>query len=258
VLPSVSLLTMLQMRPLLRRLRIRLERLLSWGLECALIRRARRAGAPFALLTFDDGPDPSRTPELLAVLGDLDVRATFFVIGVNAEAHPGIVRALLEAGMEIGSHGMRHTVLAGRSFADQTQEIERGIEAVARAAGRPVAVFRPPFGSFDRTTLEALGQLGQKMVLWNVDPKDWSGIGVERTVRRVLAAPRSPAIIVMHDHAAPTIRAVPRIVAAYRRAGYRFITVSELRDAAGQAYVFPASRTSGNALGSVESSALAI
>lgn len=86
------------------------------------------------------------------------------------------------------------------------------------------------------------------MTLWNVEPKEWSGIGVERTVRRALAAARRPAVIVMHDHAASTIPAVPRIVAAYRRAGYRFITVSELPPAQGEGYVFPPRRQPSYAL----------
>jgi peptidoglycan-N-acetylglucosamine deacetylase len=214
--------------PTLRSAKRRLQRL---ALERLLALRVARDAVRLAALTFDDGPDPVQTPALLATLRHLDVRATFFLLGCNASAHPSIVQDLAAAGMEIGSHTMTHQPLRGLSLEAQLDEIAAGAAAVASAAGCPVRLFRPPFGDFDATTRDALTATGQTMVLWNVDPKEWSGIGATRLTRRVILGARNPSIIVLHDFAPPTVAALPEIVAAFRWAGYTFVTVSELREA---------------------------
>ena len=200
--------------------------------ERFLVFRIARNPTPLVALTFDDGPHPERTPKLLAVLRAINVPATFFLSAERAVEHPGVGRALARAGMEIGNRSLTHVSLAGRSLSEQAHQVVQGARVIAEIAGCAVALFRPPYGDFDERTLEVVAAAGQTMVLWNVDPHEWTGIDWIETVTRVIADAEAPAIVLMHDSSRATIAAVPRIVAAYRRAGFRFVRASEIRLAA--------------------------
>jgi peptidoglycan/xylan/chitin deacetylase (PgdA/CDA1 family) len=200
------------------------------------VRFARHAG-PVVALTFDDGPHAERTPQLLAVLRELDVPATFFLVGVHVEKAPLVVRALADAGMEIGNHSLSHISLRGKPPAQQMQEIMEGARVIAEAAGQPVRLFRPPYGHFDEFTVAAVAAAGQRMVLWNVNPHEWMGTDAVETVTRGVKATRAPVVILMHDASLATVAAIPRIVAAYRRAGFRFAPASEIPEGTWQRYI---------------------
>jgi len=208
--------------------RLVLRRLVVGLLECMLVLRSVRPRPRLAALTFDDGPRPTLTPALIAALRDCDVPATFFVLGALVQQHPDLVRMLVDAKMEIGSHGMHHISLRGRPAADQAAEIAEGARVIGAASGQRVNLFRAPYGEYDEDTFAALDITGQELVGWNVDPYEWTGIDVVATVARVVSGARTPAVILMHDASASTVAAIPGIVRAYRGAGYRFVTVSEI------------------------------
>jgi peptidoglycan/xylan/chitin deacetylase (PgdA/CDA1 family) len=210
-------------------LRVAELRLQQPFLQRSLARRFRDAAVRQVALTFDDGPDGERTLTLLRTLRRCNVRATFFLIGRRAEEQPEIVRSISDAGMEIGSHTFTHRRLAGLPFDEQMHEIANGSRAVERACGRRVTLFRPPYGAFDDATLEALARLDHRLVLWNVDPQEWSGSRRGAAVaRRIVAGAQNPSIVVMHDHVEATAVAVAGIAEPFRNAGYRFVTASEL------------------------------
>jgi peptidoglycan-N-acetylglucosamine deacetylase len=208
--------------------RTAIRHLVMIACEYVLIARISVRPTRIAALTFDDGPNLEQTPKLLAVLRKLDVPATFFLIGVHVAEAPGVVRALADAGMEIGNHSLSHVSLRGKSFAEQAHEIVEGARLISAASGKPVGLFRPPYGDFDDLTVAAATAAGQTMVLWNINPNEWRGVDTVTTVTRVVSAARTPAVILMHDSSPTTVAAIPRIVAAYRRAGFRFVPVSEV------------------------------
>jgi peptidoglycan/xylan/chitin deacetylase (PgdA/CDA1 family) len=208
--------------------RLVLRRLLLILLEYLLFVRSMRGQPRLAALTFDDGPQPEQTPAVLAALRACNVSATFFLLASHAEQHPDLVRKLADAKMEIGSHAVHHVSLLGKPIDEQIREITEAARIIAAAAGKRVRLFRPPYGEYDEGTLAALAVSKQELVVWNVDPREWTNIDAIETVSRVVAGARAPAIILMHDASRSTVAAIPRIVRAYRRAGYRFVPVSAI------------------------------
>jgi peptidoglycan-N-acetylglucosamine deacetylase len=181
-------------------------------------------------LTFDDGPGPY-TPQILGVLERAHAPATFFAIGEWASRYPQVVRAEARAGFEIGDHTETHPFMTALPAAAQRAEIVDAAVAIQRAGGPFPHLWRPPYGAFNATTLEILRALKMLVVLWTVDTSDYARPGVSRIEYTAISGARPGAIILMHDGGgdrSETVAALPRIIAAIRRHGYRLVTVSQL------------------------------
>jgi peptidoglycan-N-acetylglucosamine deacetylase len=192
-----------------------------------------RLGAPRrreVALTFDDGPS-EYTPALLRVLRRFRAPGTFFELGNRVREHPDITRLQAREGFAIGDHTRDHPAMAGLSAASQRDEILSAARAI-QAAGAPYPrLFRPPFGSFDATTLSELRRAGMLMVLATVSTKDYSQPGTRHIVNTAVSGARPGAIILMHDGGGPrgqTVAALPRIILRLRQRGYRLVTVPQL------------------------------
>ena len=181
-------------------------------------------------LTFDDGPGPY-TPRVLAVLKRFHVKATFFEIGRNVAAYPRFTADLAKAGMVIGDHTEQHPPMAQLDAGEQASELDQAARAIqAGGAPRPL-LFRPPYGSFDATTLQLLRDRSMVMVLWTVDTSDYALPGVSRIIYTALSGARPGAVILMHDGGgdrSETVAALPRIIERLRQRGYTLVTVPEL------------------------------
>jgi peptidoglycan-N-acetylglucosamine deacetylase len=181
-------------------------------------------------LSFDDGPSPLSTPRVLATLRRLHVPATFFVIGYLAEEYPGLVRREERAGMTVGNHSYNHPEVPPFDQLPASlvrDEIALGQRAIAKA-GLRARLFRPPGGSVSPGVVRAARRLGERVVLWSVDPGDWRGIGAKQIVRAVLAAVRPGSIVLLHDGGgdrSATVAALPAIVKGIRRRGLRLVAV---------------------------------
>jgi peptidoglycan-N-acetylglucosamine deacetylase len=198
-----------------------------------LVRDMRDAIAPsgrprYAVLTFDDGPYAVTTPALLAELNRLRVPADFFFIGRNALEQPAIAARVAAAGMEIGNHTLSHPQMTTLGFAAQLEEVADGATTLRRITGHEIRLFRPPHGNYDAATVQATQAAGQTLVLWDIEPGDWRPVTPDFIVQHVLTHAKSPAVFLLHDGTESTIAALPRIVAAYRAAGYEFVTISDL------------------------------
>jgi peptidoglycan/xylan/chitin deacetylase (PgdA/CDA1 family) len=175
-------------------------------------------------LTFDDGPS-AYTDAFADVLRDEHIDATFFEIGQEIAGREKTMRRLLREGDEIGNHTTHHQPLPGYADLATTSDL---IESATHF--RP-CLFRPPDGAVDQAVIDAAGEAGMTTVTWDVDPGDWSNPGSDAVYSRVLDAVRPGSIVVLHDgggNRADTLAALPRIIEALRRRGYRFATVSEL------------------------------
>ena len=181
-------------------------------------------------LTFDDGPGPT-TPALLRYLISNGVPATFFLVGKAIGEHPELVLREADAGFTLAAHTERHARLASKTVARQELEIMASADRITRFTGHAVRLFRPPYGSFDANTLEILRASRMLMVLWSVDPNDYSAKRTAPIVSATLAGVRSGSIVLLHDGPGPrplTLKAVRRIVTTLRARGYRFVSLPKL------------------------------
>jgi peptidoglycan-N-acetylglucosamine deacetylase len=181
-------------------------------------------------LTFDDGPGAS-TPVLLRYLRTNRVPATFFLVGRAIAEHPDLVRQEVRAGFSLGTHTENHARLGSRTVADQSQEILTAADRITQISGHAVRLFRPPYGSFDASTLGVLRAERMLMALWSVDTRDYAAQGPWPIVRAALAATGAGAVVLMHDGPGPrpnTLTALRTIVPALRRRGYRLVSLPAL------------------------------
>lgn len=200
----------------------------SWYLRMRC--RARRAGRRVAL-TFDDGPDPQRTPAVLDLLARQGVRATFFVVGARAEAHPELVRRMVAEGHVVGNHSYTHSWrFPLRSLGRTMEELRRTGEVLHRITGRQPRLFRPPFGVTNPTIARAVRRLGLDPVGWSIRSLDTMGQSPERVAARILRRLHPGAVILLHDRCAGSERLIGLLVEGLRSRGLEPVTLPELFD----------------------------
>lgn len=176
-------------------------------------------------LTFDDGPHPYYTEQLLDGLKEREVRATFFVTGEHASLHPDVIARMKEDGHVIGNHTYSHMQLNSgnrEKFKDELVKTNKVIEAIT---GEEVIYVRPPYGSWDKKLEEELNMFP---VLWTIDPLDWCSDNVDGITRKVVSKAKENDIILMHDYYPTTITAAFRIIDNLKEQGYEFVTVEEI------------------------------
>lgn len=181
-------------------------------------------------LTFDDGPYPIETPLLLDTLDELHVPATFFLIGRDGEQYPELVRRIAAHGNEIADHTLTHPDLDRLDDAAVRAEIVRGARALERFVSDPAlhTLMRPPHGRYREATLRVAQAAGYDTVLWNDDPGDWRAVTAATLQRHILTHATAPEILLLHSGRRATIDMLPAVVARFRGAGYRFVTVGSL------------------------------
>lgn len=177
--------------------------------------QAADCSAGYVGLTYDDGPNPSNTTNLLNTLKANGLRATFFNIGQNAQNNQSLVRAQVDAGMWVGNHSYTHPHLTQMSSSQIQSELQRTQQAIQQATGQAPKLFRPPYGETNYTLQSIEQQLGLKEIIWDVDSQDWNGASTSQIVQ---AASRlqNGQIILMHDQYATTVQAIPQIAANLR------------------------------------------
>lgn len=176
-------------------------------------------------LTFDDGPNPTTTPQLLKTLSAANVPATFFALGEEAKAYPNIIKEEADRGNEVASHTWDHKDLVTLSAEQQKEEIESANQLVNQITGKNVTFFRPPYGSYNKSVLS---QTNLSAVNWSVDTNDWRYRTSAPVVQNVSTYAHDGAIILMHDIHQWSVDAVPQIIQNLKAQGYTFVTVSTL------------------------------
>jgi peptidoglycan/xylan/chitin deacetylase (PgdA/CDA1 family) len=179
-------------------------------------------------LTFDDGPYPFYTPLLLHVLERSHVAATFFCVGRSAQQFPELMDRIVASGDEIGNHTFNHYKLNGLSDEQIAEQIMEGGAILSTFVGRPLDLFRPPHGRYDKRVLEIASAMGYRTVFWNDSPEDTKDISPTLEVQRVLAQARPGGIVLLHSGQYRTIEALPVIIEKLRAEGYTFVTVDKL------------------------------
>lgn len=176
-------------------------------------------------LTFDDGPHPYYTEQLLDGLKERDVKATFFVLGKHVEEYPELVQRMSDEGHLIGNHTYSHIQLNQGNSEVFKEELIRTNELIENLTGQEVEYVRPPYGTWNKKFEKELNMFP---VLWNIDPLDWSSSSVSGIVQKVKAKAKENAIILMHDEYKTTVTASLQIIDELKEQGYEFVTVEEL------------------------------
>jgi cellulose synthase/poly-beta-1,6-N-acetylglucosamine synthase-like glycosyltransferase/peptidoglycan/xylan/chitin deacetylase (PgdA/CDA1 family) len=188
-------------------------------------------------LTFDDGPDPLWTPQVLEVLAREHVPATFFVLGSRAVEDPELVRQVVDGGHEIGAHTWSHADMSEVPTWRANLELSLGQLGIAGTSGLSTSLYRPPYSSnvraLDADELAAVGraaEAGYLVVLTDKDTKDWRRPGADSIAAQGGPTGTAGEIVLLHDGGgdrSETVAALPGLIESYRAAGYRFTTVSE-------------------------------
>lgn len=180
---------------------------------------------PKIALTFDDGPHPVYTEELLDGLKKRKVMATFFLIGNNIEGNEEIVKRMAEEGHLIGSHTYNHVQLNKLSESKAKEEILKGCNKIYETTGVCPSFVRPPFGECKKNMDFCVTMLP---VFWNVDSLDWKLQNTEKIVKRVVKDVKEGDIILMHDIFETSVQAAFQIIDTLEKENYEFVTVDEL------------------------------
>ena len=187
-------------------------------------------------LTFDDGPDPQFTPRILDALAEMDVSATFFLVGDQASKCPGLVQRIASSGHAVGTHGASHPEPRHLRFADLHRDYLLGRRIVEEILGTSVSLFRPPKGHIGPVGTAAIRANRLRAWLWTVDPGDWRfGIQVDDLVAATAALVPGD-IVLLHDglcqprrpettDRSVTVEALPAIITHGHSRGLRFATL---------------------------------
>ena len=203
-----------------------------YGPVCAQVQTKQKIVA----LTFDDGPYSPYTEQILDVLQEHGIQATFFLVGSNAEKHSELVKRIVEQGHQIGNHTYTHVDLLKLDRSAALTEIDRTNTVLKAAVGFAPHVVRPPHGFRDPAIMDVMANRGLAVVEWSVMSKDWTNPGTEAIVDRTVSKVKNGSVILLHDgdgiaakaDRSQTVAATRKIIEQLQAKGYRFVTVDEI------------------------------
>ena len=179
-------------------------------------------------LTFDDGPSPIWTPQILDALKAVNVKATFFMLGKHVQKYPEIARRVADEGHEIGNHTYDHHGLIAYRPEELNREVKDAERVILNATGIRTKYFRPPKAWITAKERKQLNNMGYKTVLWSLNSKDWVTFDDRYIVKYILHHVRPGDIILFHEDYASTIDAMPEIIAYLKSRDFKLVTLSEL------------------------------
>ncbi len=187
-------------------------------------------------LTFDDGPDNRTTPQILDILGQYEIPATFFVVGKNTENHMAVMKRMIEEGHQVANHSWSHlrpTDLTNHDFISEVLSVEEMLKKHIRLS-QPL-YYRPPYGLLTPDQIRQISDRGYIIISWSIDSLDWAGSKSEEIRDKVLDSAYPGAIILMHcaggkDGRLETVKALPEMINGLIGQGYEFVTIDVLLD----------------------------
>jgi peptidoglycan/xylan/chitin deacetylase (PgdA/CDA1 family) len=179
-------------------------------------------------LTFDDGPHPGFTKEIIKTLKQEDVKATFFIVGSQALKFPELLRLISTSGHEVESHTMTHPNLKNLSKLEERSQLILTKQLIKNITNQDSNYFRPPGGQYDARTVEVAKSLGLEIALWTVFPKDHDQNDPEVIYKIVMEEASDGGVIILHSGRTATLKALPKIIKELKNRGYYFVTISQL------------------------------
>lgn len=179
-------------------------------------------------ITFDAAWGADKTEQILEVLKEFKVDATFFLVGMWCEKYADMTKKISDEGFEIGSHSYNHPDMVKLSKTQKLQELEKTNSIIKNITKKDVKLFRAPFGSYNNELIETLQELSMTGIQWDVDTLDWKGYGPNQVIKRVTNSVKSGSIILCHNNADYVVENTRLILTTLINQGYKFVTVGEL------------------------------
>ncbi|MFA5059886.1 MAG: polysaccharide deacetylase family protein [Candidatus Omnitrophota bacterium] len=189
-------------------------------------------------LTFDDGPSPVWTPQILDELKKANVKATFFMIGHHVKKYPDIARRVADEGHLIGNHGYAHSVLMYYTPEELEEEIKYTEHVIREITGQTTKYFRPPKAWLGKREKEIIKSIGYEVVLWSLNSKDWVTFDDKYIIRYILRHIKNGDILLFHDSGGvfkaeggdrrETVSTMPLLAEKLKERGFQFVTIEEL------------------------------
>jgi peptidoglycan-N-acetylglucosamine deacetylase len=182
-------------------------------------------------LTFDDGPNPPYTTQVLALLKQYHIHATFFCVGSQVAAYPDLLRQEVADGHTIGNHSWSHPFLSSLSTTQIKNEITMTSDIIQQVTGKRPSFFRPPYGSINTRVMAQVNQLGLTTFIWDDDSLDWAGSPPATIIHLVLSTVTNGSIILMHDgggNRSRTVAALPSIIEGLEARHFNLVTLDQL------------------------------
>lgn len=183
---------------------------------------------PMIALTYDDGPSASATPRILAKLEENGGRATFFMVGKQAERNMGLVKQMVEQGCEVANHTYDHTLMTKVPPDELASQLARTNQVVSDASGVSPILMRPCGGARSDAGMNVVGAISMPAVLWSIDTLDWKTRDAQNTIKVVLESVKDGDIVLMHDLYDATAEASETLIPELTKRGFQLVTVSEL------------------------------
>jgi polysaccharide deacetylase family sporulation protein PdaB len=185
-------------------------------------------------LTFDDGPDNVFTPQMLDILKENDVKATFFIMGKRAEDFPAVFKRMVNEGHLIANHSWSHPNFMKLSNEKIKEELTKTNDLIKEYTEEDSNFFRSPYGSIDPERVKFIGEMGYKIIAWNVDSLDWKGLSAEEVSTNILENTTNGSIILQHsaggkgEDLSGSVKALAKIIDVLKKDGFMFVTVDKL------------------------------
>lgn len=179
-------------------------------------------------ISFDCAWGNEYTAKLLEEMKRYNVVCTFFTVSFWAEKYPSDMKAIIEAGHEIGTHSKTHPHMSALSADEIDFELDYSCDAIEKIVGQKVRLFRPPFGDYDNLLIERAEAKGLYTVQWDVDSLDWKNLSAKEIALRVIKKVKSGSIILCHNNGLHTAEALPLIFSSLQSNGYEFVKISDL------------------------------
>lgn len=179
-------------------------------------------------ISFDAAWGADKTKQIMQVLEEYNAGATFFLVGFWVDKYPEMVKAIDEAGFEIGTHSNTHPDMAKISQENIAKELEISSEKIKAITGKEVSLFRPPYGSYNNDLINACSQRNLIPIQWDVDSLDWKGLSAVDITSRVVDKVQNGSIILMHNNADNVVDAVKMVLERLINEGYKVTSVGDL------------------------------
>ncbi|MFR7019774.1 polysaccharide deacetylase family protein, partial [Streptococcus pneumoniae] len=176
-------------------------------------------------LTFDDGPNPATTPQVLETLAKYDIKATFFVLGKNVSGNEDLVKRIKSEGHVVGNHSWSHPILSQLSLDEAKKQITDTEDVLTKVLGSSSKLMRPPYGAI---TDDIRNSLDLSFIMWDVDSLDWKSKNEASILTEIQHQVANGSIVLMHDIHSPTVNALPRVIEYLKNQGYTFVTIPEM------------------------------
>ena len=179
-------------------------------------------------ISFDAAWGADKTQEIIDTLKEYECNATFFLVGFWVDKYPDMVKAIDEAGLEIGTHSNTHPDMAKLSYESIKNELTTSMGKIEKITGKSPKVFRAPYGSYNNTLINVANELGLKTIQWDVDSLDWKGLSAAQVADRVMKKTKNGSIILMHNNADNVVQSLRLTLDWLKMKGYKVTSVGQL------------------------------